>query len=155
LPHQPPILQILSVLPVGIRILRLLQIGFMKFIPEKLKGYFPTLTQALLPEIPSAPSFDIIRDSKTILKEMEFSKRTGNLVGVYSDALGTGLFLLGVQEIVNGDDGELVIFYPMDMSGFALSRRTIHIREINMLVPFNNPYIQPLQPVEKRYQVLA
>ena len=84
-----------------------------------------------------------------MLSELEYCLGKRNLVGVYCPLLGNGLFLVGVENIVYGDDGTLIVFYSQDMSGHVLSRRTLHIDEINMIVPFNNPYISPL-PVTMR-----
>jgi hypothetical protein len=115
----------------------------MKILTEQFKKILPFFTHSIVSET-SFASFDFIRRKEHMLKELEYCCKTANLVGVYCPLLGNGMFLVGVEEIVSGDDGSLVIFYSRDMSGHTLSRRTLHIDEITMIVPFNNPYVQPL-----------
>jgi hypothetical protein len=120
----------------------------MKNLTEKFKDLIPFLANSMMAQSSDA-SFDFIRSKKKMLSELEYCLGKRNLVGVYCPLLGNGMFLVGVENIVYGDDGTLIVFYSQDMSGHVLSRRTLHIDEINMIVPFNNPYISPL-PVTMR-----
>jgi hypothetical protein len=120
----------------------------MKNLTEKFKDLIPFLANSMMAQSSDA-SFDFIRSKKKMISELEYCLRKSNLVGVYCPLLGNGMFLVGVENIVYGDDGTLIVFYSQDMSGHTLSRRTLHIDEINMIVPFNNPYISPL-PVTVR-----
>jgi hypothetical protein len=123
----------------------------MRNLPDQLKKIIPFLTNKMLTEA-SSGSFDFIRSKKEMLKEFEYCLRERNLVGVYCPLLGNGMFLVGVENIVSGDEGSLIIFYSLDMSGHALSRRTLHVDEISMIVPFNNPFIPPIHVPLQRVQ---
>ena len=80
-----------------------------------------------------------------MLEEFKFCLQHRNLVGVYCPILGNGMFLVGVENIIWGDDGSAsIVFFPLDMSGHSLARRSIELSEITSIVPFNNPYISPV-----------
>ena len=80
-----------------------------------------------------------------MLQEFQYCLRHANLVGIYCPMLGNGMFLVGVENIVSADNGSAtVIFFPHDMSGHLLSRRSLELDDITMIVPFNNPYINPV-----------
>jgi hypothetical protein len=111
----------------------------MKNLSERIKNLFPFITHTMIPETNPA-SFDFIRGTNAMLKEFEYCLRERNLVGVYCPVLGNGMFLVGVESILYGDDGVLLIFHKQDMSGHFLSRRTLRLDEISMIVPFNNPF---------------
>jgi hypothetical protein len=115
----------------------------MKNLTERFKDLIPFLANSMMAQTSDA-SFDFIRSKKKMVSELEYCLRNTNLVGVYCPLLGNGMFLVGVENIVYGDDGILIVFYSHDMSGHTLSRRTLHIDEITMIVPFNNPYIAPI-----------
>jgi hypothetical protein len=122
----------------------------MKNLTEKFKKIHTFLANAMVSET-SFASFDFIRTKDHMLRELEYCRRASNLVGVYCPLLGNGMFLVGVEQIVTGDDGVLIIFHPSDMSGHTLSRRTLQIDEITMIVPFNNPFVQPIPLRGKKY----
>lgn len=117
--------------------------NFKKVIPFITDAF----TQSWAPEVGlrvEPPSFDILKEKKQILREMEFSRNTGNLVGVYSKRIGEGMFLVGVQDIIRNEaDDFTIVFHPFDMSGHPLVQPAISLREICMIVPFNNPYRKP------------
>lgn len=84
--------------------------------------------------------FDFVKSRKGILKELTFSKQSGNLIGVYSTALGTGMFLTVVEDIARAGKDEVIVFHRYDMSGQRLSRGKVSIDEIQMVLPFNKLY---------------
>jgi hypothetical protein len=115
----------------------------MKKITEKLRGFLPALKESVLAETNPA-SFDFIRPKNTLLKEFEFCLREGNVAGIYCPLLGNGMFLVGVEKIIYGENGSaLIVFFTHDMSGHALARRRLSIEEITMIVPFNNAFVHP------------
>jgi hypothetical protein len=115
---------------------------FMKNLAAKFKSYLPKLTESFLAENLNA-SVEFVKKKRLILQELQYCHNKGNLVGVYSDAFGEGMFLLGVEDIIHLQEEELIIFFAYDMSGLPLKRRTIFLKEINKIVPFNNPYTNP------------
>jgi hypothetical protein len=115
----------------------------MKKITETLREFLPALKEKVLAETNLA-SFDFIRSKSTLRKEFEFCLRERNLVGIYCPLLGNGMFLVGVENIIYGEDGGTnIVFYSHDMSGHTLARRTLCIDEITMIVPFNNAFVHP------------
>lgn len=115
----------------------------MKKFTDRVKNFFPALTSSMLPETNPA-SFDFIRTKGKMLQEFEYCLRHRNLVGVYCPLLGNGMFLAGVENILCGEDrSSMIIFFPYDMSGHRLARRSIELDEITMIVPFNNSYVSP------------
>jgi hypothetical protein len=115
---------------------------FMKNLAAKFKSYLPKITESFFAENLNA-SVEFVKRKKIILQELQYCHNKGNLVGVYSDVLGEGMFLLGVEDVIQLQDEELIVFYPDDMSGLPLKRRTIFLKEIKKIVPFNNLYINP------------
>jgi hypothetical protein len=113
----------------------------MKNFVEKVKKAIPHLVEDYIAE--ETGVFDFIRDRNDMMKELDFCRKTGNLVGVYSKNLGHGLFLVGVEEINYGIKAELITFFPYDMSGFRLPERNVLLKDIEMIIPFNNRYVKP------------
>ena len=126
----------------------------MRVLAHKLKAYLPILTESIIQE--SCTSIDFIKSRKLILAELRYCLNHGNLVGIYSDVLGSGMFLLGVEDIITLGDNEVIVFYSHDLSGLPINRRTLFITEISMVVPFNNPYSYPVhQPIRDAVQTSA
>lgn len=116
----------------------------MKKLTDRVKNFFPFLTNSMLSET-GIISFDFIRSKSKMLQEFQFCLRQRNLVGIYCSLLGNGMFLVGVEDIHFGENGSsTIIFFPQDMSGHTLARRSIELGEITSIVPFNNPYISPV-----------
>lgn len=122
----------------------------MKGLTGRVKSFLPQLKNSLLAETTFA-SFDFIRSKGKILRELQFCLKEQNLVGIYCPLLGNGMFLVGVENIIADDSGLSVItFFPQDMSGHRLARRSIELNEIDLIVPFNNPYVDPMVPGVKQ-----
>jgi hypothetical protein len=116
----------------------------MKNLTDRVKDFIPFIAHSMISETTGA-SFDFIKRKQKMLEEFKFCLQHGNLVGVYCPILGNGMFLAGVENIIWGDDGSpSIVFFPFDMSGHALARRSIELNEITSIVPFNNPYISPV-----------
>lgn len=113
----------------------------MKKIVEKVKKAIPLLIEDYTAE--DAGSFDFIQHKNEIMKELDFCRKRGNLVGVYSSKMGQGLFLVGVQEIIYGIKSEIIIFHPVDMGGYKLAMNAVPLEDIDKIVPFNNRFVMP------------
>ena len=96
---------------------------------------------------PVAPSdftpLDFVKNRKAILKELVLSKQSGKLIGVYSRALGEGMFLTCVEAIISHGKDESIVFNRYDMSGHLLARTRIPLDEIHMVCPFNKTFQNP------------
>jgi hypothetical protein len=88
--------------------------------------------------------FDFIKSKKAILKELVISKKIKNVVGVYCDVLGEGMFLTAVQDIERTQNAEVIVFYQYDITGRLLIRTRIELDEIQLVCPFNKTYENPL-----------
>ena len=93
--------------------------------------------------------FDFVRTRKGILKELVISSMSGNVVGIYSRALGEGMFLAAVEKIESTAKDEVIILNRYDMSGHMLARTRVAIDEIHMVCPFNRVYTNPCVNVER------
>lgn len=96
---------------------------------------------------------DFVRTKKGILKELVISSISGNVVGIYSRALGEGMFLAGVEKIDSAGKEEVIVLNRYDMSGHILARTRVPLDEIRMVCPFNKAYTNPLVNAEKSKQV--
>ena len=92
------------------------------------------------PLLSDSPSIDFIRTRKGILKELLTSRDHETIIGVYSRVFGEGMFLVAVKDIEYLSKGEVVIFYPYDLSGKKLSRSRVLHDEIQMVCPFNKVF---------------
>lgn len=88
--------------------------------------------------------FDFVKSKKGILKEILISKQTGKLLGVYSRALGEGMFLTGVEDIESHGRNEVIVFNRYDMSGHILARTRVELDEIQTVCPFNKAFQNPI-----------
>ncbi len=68
---------------------------------------------------PGFASFDFITTKQQMLHEFRYCEGRGNVVGVYSPVWGTGMFLVGVQQIIKEGNTFIIQFHPYDMSGHA------------------------------------
>jgi hypothetical protein len=104
-----------------------------KKLAEKIKSF---ITSDAATVNQKSSSFDFIKSKKGIFKELVISKESNNILGVYCNALGEGMFLTAVEDIEN----DIVVFHPYDISGRLLSRSRVALTEIQMVCPFNKTY---------------
>jgi hypothetical protein len=120
----------------------------MKNFGEKLRAM---VFNSSIPLIASVP-IDFVKTRKGMQKELVISKESGNAVGIYSKALGDGMFLTKVEHIRS--DG-VIIFNRYDMSGAILSRHELTLHEIQMVCPINQRYRYPLLTKTTRTDIKA
>lgn len=85
-----------------------------------------------------------VKSQKAILKELIKSRNNGTLIGVYSRALGEGMFLTGVNQIEEVRGVEVITFETYDQTGQILNRTQLSIDEIRMVYPFSIKYTNPI-----------
>jgi hypothetical protein len=95
-------------------------------------------------EVKHKLSFTFIQEKEAILKELLSSLQRGTVIGVYSRALGEGLFLTGVDDIEQDGTRQMIVFETYDISGKPLPKTRISSDEIKMVCPFQIEYINPL-----------
>src|SRR5687768_4612776 len=113
----------------------------MKNFAEKIRSLISGKNQSSA--ILNAP-VDFVKTKKGIMKELIISKQSGNLLGVYSRAMGEGMFLVTVEEIEKYGKEEVIVFNRYEMSGYTLSRTRLSIDEIQMVCPFNKSFRTPV-----------
>jgi hypothetical protein len=84
------------------------------------------------------------KSRKAMLRELLSSRDNGLLIGVYSRALGEGMFLVGISDIEMDGPTEVVVFETYDQSGTILGRTRLSIDEIKMVCPFHKKYSNPI-----------
>jgi hypothetical protein len=88
--------------------------------------------------------FKVLTTKKDILKAIIRAKDTQSVLGVYSPALGEGLFLTGVL-ILDTDHAEpIVTFNRYDLNRIYLNRTQLGISEIKGVCVFDHKYSNPL-----------
>lgn len=118
----------------------------MNFITKKIKSLIGPGTKGRTND---PTPLDFVKSRKSILRELIISKKSGNLIGIYSKALGEGMFLTGVEEIEPMSKDGIIVLNQNDISGKVLPRTRLDLDEIQMICPFNKPYRNPLLSTSK------
>jgi hypothetical protein len=95
-------------------------------------------------EAPVPHLFNFVKDRVEMLKTILACMETGKLIGIYSRALGDGMFLTGVDNVESDTRGKVIVFETYDFSGQILTKTRVYLDEIKMVCPFEVEYIHPL-----------
>jgi hypothetical protein len=98
-------------------------------------------------------TLQLIRVKKSVREHLIECQRTGKVIGIYCPAIGTGMFLTGVDDIYNNGKEELVALKPYDMNGILLQRHHVALSEIRSICPFESYYTNPL--IKKQNDMLV
>ena len=94
--------------------------------------------------------FDVIVRPDEILNAIAASRDNGTVIGIYSLALGSTMYITGIDEIVGEGENTVVVLKKYDMSGHIFERHTLMLHEIVSVFPFKSPLKNPfLEKVEK------
>ena len=85
----------------------------------------------------------IVSSRKSILNALVSSLKHETVIGVYAQALGEGMFLTAVDEIVDEETDKIVGFKRYDVSGHILPRTHFALSEIKAVCPLNARYVNP------------
>ena len=112
----------------------------MDFMSRLKEGIFNTFEMdSYLP-----PSLKILKHRKAMKDALQESRQTGKVIGVYSPVLGSGMFLVCVEEIVyEHKEVEKVILKPFDMNGILLTANELSLHHIKSVCPFDTFYVNP------------
>ena len=81
--------------------------------------------------------FDLVKSRKGILRELQISKESGNLVGLVSKALGGGMFLVGIKAIETQGADEIIVYQKYNFGDESLlASGRLAVRDIGALCPF-------------------
>ena len=88
----------------------------------------------------------IITEPKDILDELIASRENGNVIGIWSPSLGTGLFMCAVENIYDDDveHDKVIILKEKDLNGVQLEAHVLFLQEIEKVFPFKTIYNDPL-----------
>lgn len=90
--------------------------------------------------------FDFVRDPQEIFKALLDSKERGTAIGIKARALGQGMFVTGVDDILIGDGHEntRIILKGFDFTGHVLETNTIHLTDIEGVCQFTSKFGNPI-----------
>jgi hypothetical protein len=93
--------------------------------------------------------FNFLSTAEDMINALLQSKENGNVIGIISPALGNGLFMVAVEDIILEDPEPAVKLRSYDITGFFLDKNVLKLSEIRSVCPFqtifHNPYIAKLR----------
>lgn len=103
----------------------------------------------------TSTSFDFLRTPKDIFKALLESKYNGTDIGIIAHALGRGMFVTTVQDILIGDGHEntQIILKGYDFTGHILETNVLTLAEIEgvcvFVSKFGNPILKTINKILK------
>jgi hypothetical protein len=82
----------------------------------------------------------LVKVPKRILKELSNSQKSGNVLGVYCSALGSGMLITAVKEIYEAGQEIMVVFKWYDNNAHILSETHVSLDEIVAVHPYNKSF---------------
>jgi hypothetical protein len=84
----------------------------------------------------------IITEPKHILDELTASRENGNVIGIWAPSLGTGLFLCGVENILDDEEehDKVIILKENDHNGVPLQAHVLFLQEVEKVFPLKAQY---------------
>jgi hypothetical protein len=89
-------------------------------------------------------SLNFLRSRTSIRDGLMRSKHSGTVIGVYSRALGEGMFITSVDDIYPDNDEEIIVLKRYDLSGLILQRTDLSLSEIKAVCVFDMIYRNPV-----------
>jgi len=80
---------------------------------------------------------EFIEDKTEIIHHIEACKRSRGIVGIYSPALGRGMFLSTVTDVYKLGVDTLIDLKPYHFKTGLQRKVTISIKDVNCICPFN------------------
>src|SRR5687767_6658026 len=87
--------------------------------------------------------FDPLTFRKSLLKMLVKSHKKETIIGIYSDVLGDGMFVTGVEQIHENNGDHIIQLKRYDVIGTFLIRNTISLSEIKAVCLFDMRYKNP------------
>lgn len=89
-------------------------------------------------------SLNFLKSRRMIRNGLLKSKHSGTVVGIYSRALGEGMFITSVDDMYPDHDEEIVVLKRYDLSGLILPRTDLSLSEIKAVCEFDMIYKNPV-----------
>lgn len=93
---------------------------------------------------------ELITHRDEITDEILKSKQEGNIVGIISPVLGSGMFLTGVDDLILAEGSSLVILKRFDVNGYLFPTHEIPLNSIKAVCPFTSKFRNPYLPKTDR-----
>ncbi len=91
----------------------------------------------------STESLRLIRAARKMLVALEECQTNGTVAGIYSPALGEGMFVTGIESIYVDRGEKVIVLKRYDLGGNILPRTHFSINEINAVCVMNATYENP------------
>lgn len=87
----------------------------------------------------------IITEPKNILHELISSREIGNVIGIWSSSLGTGLYMCAVENILDDEieHDKVIILKEKDLNGIPLPVHVLFLQDIEKVFPLKTLYSDP------------
>ena len=84
----------------------------------------------------------IMREPGDILDELAASHENGNAIGIWARSLGTGMFMCGVDAILDDDveHDKVIVLKPLDLRGSPLATHVLFLQEIEKVYASTTVY---------------
>jgi hypothetical protein len=119
----------------------------MKNFIEKIKELFSAPRRLHSDAMNS--TIQVIRSKKQILAKLAQSKESGNVIGIYSQGLGQGMFLTSIEDLFTVEKENIIVLKPYDLHGIYLQRTHLSLAEIDSVCPFNIVYANPIKKLNE------
>lgn len=98
----------------------------------------------------------IISDPKSILHELNGSRENGNVIGIWSSSLGTGLYMCAVDNILDDEieHDKVIILKEKDLNGVPLPVHVLFLQDIDKVFPLKTLYSDPTPEKQKTLRFL-
>ena len=93
----------------------------------------------------------IITEPKSILHELINSRENGNVIGIWSPSLGTGLYMCAVENILDDEveHDKVIVLKENDLNGIPLPVHVLFLQDIEKVFPLKTLYKDPVQEDQK------
>jgi hypothetical protein len=78
-----------------------------------------------------------------ILKELENSKKTGNVIGITALSLGPTMIMTAVDDIMDIKNDKLIVLKETDLLGIKVPEEQILLSEVVRVHPFRTQFDDP------------
>lgn len=87
----------------------------------------------------------IITEPKDILQELISSREIGNVIGIWSSSLGTGLYMCAVDNILDDEveHDKVIILKEKDLNGIPLPVHVLFLQDVEKVFPLKTLYSNP------------
>lgn len=115
-----------------------------------MKNFLENLIEMLPSRTHARPGLHIVKPRKSIQKILQDSVVSSNTVGIYCPALGEGMLLVGVEDVLTDSAEPVIVLKRYDLNGIMLQRTHVALSEIRSVCPFDTKYENPLLKKEAK-----